>query len=108
VLLDAYNLECDAVNQSLDVAAFLRELDLTNVGELHVAGGVRRGRLQLDVHSRMTADSTVAVAAGILAARPDLTVTFELLPQAVAVAGHEAVEAELRKLAGTLALRPVA
>lgn len=98
LLLDAYNLECDAANQGLDIDAFVDELDLSLVGELHVAGGVQRLGLQLDVHSRLTKPSTRALAARAGALRPEVTTVFELLPQAVSIVGHDAIAAELRSL----------
>ena len=98
LLLDVYNLECDVVNTGLDLDRFLAEIHLPFVGEVHLAGGVPRGRLQLDVHSRLTAPSTRALAGGVLAERPDLTTTFELLPQAVSVIGRHAIAAELEQL----------
>ena len=58
LLLDVYNLECDAANYGFDIDAFLDELDLEAVGELHVAGGVERDGMQVDVHSRLTEPST--------------------------------------------------
>src|SRR5580692_2553000 len=61
LILDAYNLECDAFNQGLDIPAFLDELDLAPVRELHLAGGVQHKGFQLDVHSRPTRDTTLAL-----------------------------------------------
>jgi hypothetical protein len=98
LLLDLYNLECDAANQGLDIHGFLDELDLSAVGELHVAGGVQRLGLQLDVHSRLTKPTTRELAARARAARPDVTTVFELLPQAVSIVGHEAIATELHSL----------
>ncbi len=98
LLLDLYNLECDAANQGLDVDSFLDELDASLVGEMHVAGGVQRLGLQLDVHSRLTKPSTRALAARAMAARPDVTTVFELLPQAVPIIGHDAIAGELQSL----------
>ena len=40
LILDAYNLECDAHNHGFDIPAFLSELDAPRVRELHVARGV--------------------------------------------------------------------
>jgi len=99
LLLDVYNLRCDAINQGLDIDAFLDELNLELVGEVHVAGGIRRRHLQLDVHSRLTTPETVALADAVRAGRPGLPVTFELLPQAVQLIGHEAIATELANLA---------
>jgi uncharacterized protein (UPF0276 family) len=98
LLLDLYNLECDATNQGLDIDGFLDELDLSLVGELHVAGGVQRLGLQLDVHSRLTNPTTRALAARVGAERPGVTTLFELLPQAINLVGHQAIADELTSL----------
>src|SRR5262249_48932227 len=39
LILDIYNLECDAHNNSFDISTFLAELDLSKVRELHIACG---------------------------------------------------------------------
>jgi hypothetical protein len=101
LLLDVYNLQCDAWNQGLDVDAFLDEVDLGAVGEVHLANGVRERGYQLDVHSRRTDPSTVQLARRALAAHPRL-VTYELLPQAVRSLGYAAIEDELRHLRAEL------
>jgi uncharacterized protein len=62
LILDAYNLECDAYNQSLDIASFLAELRLEHVREIHLANGVNYHGFQLDVHSRPTRQCTIALA----------------------------------------------
>jgi uncharacterized protein (UPF0276 family) len=104
LLLDVYNLECDAANNSFDIDAFLDELDLDAVGEIHVAGGVERDGLQLDVHSRATEPSTLALAKRVIARTPNLGgVTYELLAEAVPVLGAERILAELVRIRSALA-----
>lgn len=39
LVLDVYNLECDQYNFKLDIDAFLEELNLNSVCEIHLAGG---------------------------------------------------------------------
>src|SRR5205823_101733 len=48
LILDIYNLECDAHNTGFDIPAFLDELDLSAVRELHLACGVEYRGLLLD------------------------------------------------------------
>ena len=50
LILDVYNMECDALNYGFDVDAFLSELKFEKVRELHLAGGTSNAGLQLDVH----------------------------------------------------------
>jgi len=95
LLLDVYNFDIDA---------FLDELDLDAVGELHVAGGVARDGLQLDVHSRSTEPSTLALAKRVVDRTPSLGgVTYELLAEAVQVLGAERISAELTRIRSALA-----
>lgn len=105
LLLDVFNLRCDEANHGLDVAAFLAELDLTHVRELHVADGVRRDGFLLDVHCAPTEPATVELARHVLHRAPAVdALTFEVLPHAVAeMGGAEAVAAELTQLSAALA-----
>ena len=99
LILDAYNLQCDIANQGLDVGGFLDELDLSSVREMHLAGGVVHRGFQLDIHSRLTDDTTLALASEVLRRAPNLgAVTFELLKEAVPLLGHEAIAAELSRI----------
>jgi uncharacterized protein (UPF0276 family) len=99
LILDTYNLRCDAINYGLDVEAFLAELDLAPVRELHVAGGVQHNGFQLDIHSRPTADDTFALALNIIERAPNLrVVTYEFLKEAVDTLGHDVICAELSRL----------
>ena len=105
LLLDVYNLECDAANYGFDIDAFLDELDLEAVGELHVAGGVERDGMQVDVHSRLTEPSTLALARQVVARAPSVGgITYELLPEAVPVLGTERISAELTRIRSALAV----
>jgi|ERR1700674_802548 len=99
LVLDAYNLECDAHNQGLDIAAFLDELDLAPVRELHIAGGVEHDGFHLDIHSRPARDSTLALARDVIARAPNLrVVTYEFLREAVEALGHATICAELARV----------
>lgn len=99
LILDVYNLECDAHNGLGDADAFLGELDLNAVREIHVACGTEDRGLQVDVHSRVTRDETVARLQGVLATAPNVeAVIFELLGPAVPSVGHTAIAAELQRI----------
>src|SRR5512138_3203993 len=87
LLVDVYNLECDAQNNGLAIDDFLDELQLEHVRELHVACGVEHEGVLLDVHSRPLRDSTLTIARDIVR-RADAhvgLVTYELLAEAVPV-----------------------
>ena len=99
LILDVYNLECDAYNQGLDIPAFLDELDLASVRELHLAGGIQHNGFQLDIHSRLTRDSTLRLAVDIVARAAGLrVVTYEFLKEAIPSLGRDAVCAELARV----------
>jgi uncharacterized protein (UPF0276 family) len=92
LILDVYNLECDARNQGLDLEAFLAELDLSHVRELHLACGSEHRGVLMDVHSRLPRESTVELARRCLADAPGVrAVTFELLTEFVPVLGYDAI-----------------
>jgi len=99
LILDAYNLECDRHNQGLDIPAFLDELNLEPVRELHIAGGTMHNGFQLDIHSRPTAESTLALALDIIARSPNLrVVTYEFLKEAIPALGHDGICGELARI----------
>lgn len=99
VLLDVYNLECNAHNQCYRISDFLDELELTAVREIHVAGGIRHAGLMLDVHSRATHASTRTLLPEVLRRTPRVeAVVYELMPEAIPVLGYPAWADELRFL----------
>jgi uncharacterized protein len=99
LVLDVYNLECDAHNHGLDIDRFLDALELGAVHELHVAGGAEVGGMKLDVHSRQAQPSTVALAARAASAAPAVWgATYEVLPEAVPVLGHDVIVNEVTRL----------
>ena len=100
LILDVYNLECDAHNQGFDIPAFLRELDLTNVREMHVACGVEHNGFLLDVHSQLTRPSTVELTQRVLRRMPtsERVVVYEFMPEALPGLGCEAIAGELARL----------
>jgi len=103
LILDVYNLECDAYNHAFPIHEFLSELDMRPVRELHLAGGVIHQGFKLDVHSRITADSTVALARQVLGMAPNVeAITYELLAEAIEKLGPETIGQELERLAGAL------
>jgi uncharacterized protein len=99
LILDAYNLECDRHNFGFDIAAFLDELNLDPVREIHLAGGFQHQGVQLDIHSQPTAESTLDLALGILPRCPNLgVVTYELLKEAIPNLGHDGICTELTRI----------
>lgn len=100
LILDVYNLQCDAHNHGFDIPEFLNELNPTNVRELHVACGVEHNGFLLDVHSQLTRKATVDLAQYTIkqVTTNAEVVVYEFMPEAVPVLGHAAIAEELRRL----------
>jgi uncharacterized protein len=99
LLLDVYNLECDVHNGICVTDAFLGELDLDAVREIHVACGTEDRGLRVDVHSRITRDETLDLLRKVLAMAPNVeAVIFEILGPAVPSVGVQAIAAELQRV----------
>jgi uncharacterized protein (UPF0276 family) len=99
LILDAYNLECDAHNQGLDIPAFLGELDFAAVRELHLAGGLELDGFHLDIHSGTVRDSTLTLGLDIIRRAPRLSVvTYEFLKEAVPLLSHDTICTELARI----------
>ncbi len=104
LILDVYNLECDAHNHHLDIDAFLDELDFGAVREIHLANGVVHRGLLLDVHSRRTRPETLTLTDEVLTrATAAEVIVYELLPQAIESMGDDGIESELTLLRGRFA-----
>lgn len=104
LILDAYNLECDRHNSDFDIPAFLDELNLDPVKELHVAGGFTDGTFQLDIHSQPAADSTLVLALDIIHRCPNLDiVTYEILKEAIPTLGYDGLCNELARVRKAIA-----
>jgi uncharacterized protein (UPF0276 family) len=100
LILDVYNLQCDAHNHGFDITEFLNELELTKVRELHVACGVEHNGFLLDVHSQLTRRSTVQLAQYVISRSKGNagTLVYEFMPEAVPGLGREAIAEELYRL----------
>jgi uncharacterized protein (UPF0276 family) len=99
LLLDVYNLRCNAHNQDYDLADFLEYIDLSRVREIHIAGGVERAGLMLDVHSRRSHVETLNQLAKLLPLCPNTkAVVYEVMSQAVPTLGYPAWADELCEL----------
>jgi uncharacterized protein (UPF0276 family) len=100
LILDVYNLECDAHNHGFDIPAFLNELQPRNIRELHVACGVEHNGFLLDVHSQLPRSSTIELAQHVVrqSAGSAQVVVYEFMPEAVPGLGHDAIIDELGRL----------
>lgn len=104
LVLDVYNLECDAHNQGFEIEPFLGALDWPSVHELHVAGGTEVDGMKLDVHSQRAQLSTIALAKRAALDAPAIWgATYEFLPEAIPILGHAGIVDELTRLEAALA-----
>ncbi len=78
VLLDVHNVVVNATNHGFDAHAFVRELDLTRVGEVHVAGGSELAGMYTDSHSGPAPEAVWRLLDDVVALAPNLCgITFE-------------------------------
>lgn len=99
LLLDLHNVYTNAVNHGFDAMAFVDELDLTQVGEIHVAGGMTLGGFYLDAHSGAVADPVWALLEHVLPRCPNVgAVVFELFGSWFELVGEPRVRADMRRL----------
>lgn len=103
ILLDIYNLQCDAHNFGLNIEAFMNKVKLDKVVEIHITGGVKHKGYLLDVHSRQIDSSTLKLLEKTILHTPNLkTVNYELLPEAIPFLGKEAIIEELKTLSSII------
>ena len=75
---DVHNVVVNATNHHFDAHAFVRELDLTRVGEVHVAGGSELAGMYTDSHSGPAPEAVWRLLDDVVVAAPNLCgITFE-------------------------------
>ena len=99
LLLDLHNLHVDVRNGVGDWDAYLSALDLANVVEIHLAGGLTHDGVYLDAHSGAVPDDVWTIASQVVARCPGLRgITFELLGSWYKRMGPEALAATLDRM----------
>lgn len=102
LILDIYNLECDAHNHAdFSFPDFLNELNLNAVYEIHLAGGLEDDDyFKMDIHSGLTALSTKLLLKDVLSRRPQnlRAITFEILDEFLPMTGEDNVIREINDL----------
>ena len=98
LLLDLHNLYTNARNHGFDAFAFLDELDLTRVGEIHIAGGSEVGGMYTDSHSGPSPEPVWQLLEYVVPAAPNLAaISFEFHDSYFPLMGEEGVLAELAR-----------
>lgn len=99
LLLDLHNVHTNAINHGFDARDFVDALDLTNVGEIHVAGGMMLDGVYLDAHSDAVPDAVWSLLEHTLPRCPNVgAVVFELFGSWFDVVGEARVRADLRRM----------
>lgn len=99
VLLDLHNLHVSERNRSWDTEAYLAELDLRHVVEVHVAGGEMMGAFYTDAHSGACPEPVWDLLQDVAAAAPRLRlVTFEIHESRVAPLGLDGLEEQFGRI----------
>jgi len=96
LLLDLHNLYTNARNHHFDASAFLRELDLDAVVEVHIAGGTEDAGMYTDAHSGPSPEPVWSLLEEIMPRTPNLKgITFEFHDSYFPVFGADGVRAQL-------------
>jgi uncharacterized protein (UPF0276 family) len=100
LLLDLHNLYVNTVNLGVDAAAFLGDLDLTAVEEIHIAGGNELHGTYLDSHAGACPDGVWEMLSVVVPRASHLKgITFEFHESYFAHLGLAGVVRELNRAA---------
>ena len=99
LLLDLHNVFTNALNGRQPLDAFLDDLPLERVWEVHLAGGMELDGFWLDAHSGAIPDALYSVAEQLIPRLPNLgAIIFEIFPSFVPVVGLDLVEEQIDRL----------
>jgi uncharacterized protein len=99
VLLDLHNLYTNVRNNGVDSAAYLAELDLDNVVEIHLAGGSELGGFYTDSHADVSPREVWTLAYDYVPKMTALrSVIFEFHESGVDRIGVASIVEELRRI----------
>lgn len=99
-ILDAYNLECDEFNHGFNISAYIDELDISKVKEIHIANGTIEDGFKLDAHCGTVMDSTINLTKKILNIPGNNVklINYELLDEAIPILGEDVIAEEYKRL----------
>ncbi len=98
LLLDLHNLHCNAVNHGFEPRTYLRALELDNVVEIHVAGGVPMMGFHTDSHTGPVLEAVWQLLDDVLPRAPRLRgVTFEFHESSFRLLGRDGVLAQVAR-----------
>jgi hypothetical protein len=110
ILLDLHNVFANDRNGRQPLDAFLADLPLERVWEVHLAGGMDTDGYWLDAHSGAVPEELWTIAERVIPSLPSLgAIIFEIFPSFVPVVGLDVVREQLirlRELWGRRAIGP--
>lgn len=99
ILLDLHNVYANEWNGRQSVKAFLSQIPLDRVWEIHLAGGFEMSGYWLDAHSGAIPPPLFELAKEIIPALPNLrAIVFEVFESFLPTFGLDGVRAELERL----------
>ncbi|HEY6188621.1 MAG TPA: DUF692 family multinuclear iron-containing protein [Pyrinomonadaceae bacterium] len=99
LLLDLHNLYTNSRNHAIDPYVWLAKLNLENVVEIHVAGGMEDNGFYQDAHSDICPSAVWKLLEWVLPQCPNLGgVVFELLGSWYTDVGEDGVSAQLSQM----------
>lgn len=99
ILLDLHNLHCNQINGRQSIDAFLSQIPLDRVWEVHLAGGMEMNGYWLDAHSGAIPERLVAKCYEVLPRLTNLkALIFEIFPSFIDQFGLDNVAVQLEKL----------
>jgi uncharacterized protein (UPF0276 family) len=108
LLLDLHNIFANALNGRQPLDAFLDDLPLERVWEVHLAGGMELDGFWLDAHSGAIPDALYAIAEQVIPKLPNLgAIIFEIFPSFVPIVGLDLVEDQIHRLHALWQSRPL-
>jgi uncharacterized protein (UPF0276 family) len=107
LLLDLHNVFANERNGRQPLDAFLEQLPLERVWEVHLAGGMEAEGFWLDSHSGAIPDALCGIAERVIPRLPNLgAIIFEIFPSFVPLVGLDLIREELARLRDLWRLRP--
>ncbi len=108
ILLDLHNIYTNEKNGRQSIVAFLSNLPLDRVWEIHLAGGFEMDGYWLDAHSGAIPDPLFEISKDIISNLPNVkAITFEIFPSFVPVTGLETIRTQMERLHELWELRPI-
>jgi len=99
LLLDLHNIFANELNGRQSVEAFLAQLPLERIWEIHLAGGFEMEGFWLDAHSGAIPAPLFEMAKQVVPTLPNLkAVIFEIYPSFVPVIGLDVIRRQMEKL----------